>query len=58
MMGSCDIVDLIDAARDLRSDHGSNSEYDRALAELIATVWPLPGDRESIKDAVKLLIEG
>ena len=32
------VADLITAARNLRSEHGENREYDRALAELVADV--------------------
>lgn len=39
-------VDALNAARGLKSEHGENSEYDRALCELISDVYGL--SREGI----------
>jgi hypothetical protein len=47
------LQNLVDAAADLAS-HGDNSEYDRALVELVATF--MPGDRDNAKDYVSTLI--
>ena len=36
------LEDLIDNARELRSQDGENPEYDRALVELISQTFGLP----------------
>jgi hypothetical protein len=36
LLSLCEGERLIDTARDLRSEHGENPEYDRALVELVA----------------------
>ena len=41
---------LIKLARDLKSEHGENSEYDRALVELVtdAAGLPMNGGKEQV----------
>ena len=47
---------LVDAARDLASDGGHNTEYDRALVELIATF--VPGERDKARLATEQAVLG
>jgi hypothetical protein len=45
---------LVKEARDLRSEHGENKEYDRALCELI--YWTAGG--ESVEAVAKEVLHG
>lgn len=40
-MQTVDFQNLLEAAADLRSEHGENPEYDRGLVELISDVAPI-----------------
>lgn len=43
-------ADAIREARELRSERGDNPEYDRALRELLARLFPITGDTEADAD--------
>ena len=39
---------VLDVARDLRSEHGENPEYDRALVEMSGDLIPFDGEKEEV----------
>ena len=49
------VADLIDIAIGLKSGGGVNTEYDRALVEMIVEAAGLPAEEENAKDVARSL---